>query len=121
NMLVKWKTQQYENPWAEMIFGYGQNKGKQYSEEEDRFLVCCIAQFGYGNWEEVRAEIRRAWEFRFDWFIKSRTTQELQRRIESLIRLIEKEYEEAQGDGKKKRKVAPTDGPGRKKKRKIKK
>jgi hypothetical protein len=32
---------------------------------------------------------------RFDWFFKSRTPQELARRAETLIRLIEKEFEDA--------------------------
>ena len=32
--------------------------------------------------------------FRFDWFIKSRTPKELSRRIETLINLVEKEFEE---------------------------
>lgn len=32
--------------------------------------------------------------FRFDWFFKSRTPPELQRRADTLIRLIEKELED---------------------------
>lgn len=31
-------------------------------------------------YEQLRAEVRQAPQFRFDWFIKSRTAQELQRR-----------------------------------------
>jgi SWI/SNF-related matrix-associated actin-dependent regulator of chromatin subfamily A member 5 len=46
---------------------------------------------GYGNWDEVKREIRKSWRFRFDWFFKSRTPSELQRRTDTLIRLIEKE------------------------------
>ena len=38
--------------------------------------------------------MRQAWQFRFDWFIKSRTPTELQRRCETLVRLVEKENEE---------------------------
>ena len=44
--------------------------------------------------EELKAQIRQHWLFRFDWFIKSRTPKELQRRIETLINLVEKEFEE---------------------------
>jgi SWI/SNF-related matrix-associated actin-dependent regulator of chromatin subfamily A member 5 len=72
-----------------MKFNYGQNKGKHYTEEEDRFIVCMTAQLGYGSWEEVRNEIRKCWDFRFDWFFKSRTGAEIQRRCDSLIRIIE--------------------------------
>jgi hypothetical protein len=91
NLMVKWKTQQYKNPWGEMKFHYANNKGN-FSEDEDRFIVCMTAKFGYGSWEEIRAEIRNAWEFRFDWFFRSRTSDEIKRRCDTLIRLIEKEY-----------------------------
>ncbi len=93
---------------------YGQNKGKGFTEEEDRFILCMvhkvrgplrpthyhpsvfrqslpcscsplasarcltgtriglslmytcchIAQLGYGNWEDLKAEIRKSWRFR---------------------------------------------------------
>lgn len=36
----------------------------------------------------------KAWQFRFDWFFKSRNAAELQRRGDTLIRLVEKENEE---------------------------
>ena len=45
------------------------------------FLVCYI-------------EPLQAWQFRFDWFFKSRNAAELQRRGDTLIRLVEKENEE---------------------------
>ncbi|CAN0241061.1 unnamed protein product, partial [Ectocarpus fasciculatus] len=51
-------------------------------------------RYGYGNWEVIRMEIRKAWQFRFDWFFKSRNAAELQRRGDTLIRLVEKENEE---------------------------
>ena len=44
--------------------------------------------------EELKAQVRQHWLFRFDWFIKSRTPKELSRRIETLINLVEKEFEE---------------------------
>ena len=49
---------------------------------------------GYGKWERIRQEIRRAWQFKFDWFIKSRNAAELQRRGDVLLRCIEKENED---------------------------
>ena len=39
-------------------------------------------------YEELRAAVRNAPQFRFDWFIKSRTAMELQRRCNTLITLI---------------------------------
>lgn len=103
----------YRNPWLELKIQYGNNKGKAYTEEEDRFLLCMIHKLGYGAWDEMKAEIRKSWRFRFDWFFKSRTPQELQRRCDTLIRLVEKENEEVdakKGGGRK------GDGGGRKRK-----
>ncbi|WIA10295.1 hypothetical protein OEZ86_000436 [Tetradesmus obliquus] len=92
---IRGKLEQYRNPWQELKIAYGANKGKAYTEEEDRFIICCIAKLGYGSWDDLKAEIRKSWKFRFDWFFKSRTPQELARRAETLIRLIEKEQEDA--------------------------
>eukprot|EP00957_Ditylum_brightwellii_P177499 13519097-Ditylum_brightwellii.AAC.1 len=36
-------------------------------------------------------EICRAWQFRFDWFFKSRNAAELQKQCDVIIKLIEKE------------------------------
>ena len=91
--IIEMKLNQYKNPWRDLKFSYGGSKGKAYNEDEDRFLICMTHKLGYGAWEELKAEIRKNWMFRFDWFIKSRTPQELGRRVESLIRMIEKESE----------------------------
>lgn len=45
------------------------------AEEEDRFILCMVHKLGYGQWDELKAEIRKSWRFRFDWFFKSRTPQ----------------------------------------------
>jgi hypothetical protein len=50
-------------------------QGKAFTEEEDRFIVCMTHQLGYGRWEELKYEIRRSWNFRFDWFIKVSWTE----------------------------------------------
>ena len=91
------KVSKYKNPVNELKIHYGPNKGKAFTEEEDRYLVCAVHELGYGRWEELKSEIRRTWRFRFDWFLKSRSPNELQRRTDTLIRLIEKELEEIDG------------------------
>ena len=53
-----------------MSINYGANKGKIWTEEEDRFLICMTNQMGYGNWEELKLQVRQSWLFRFNWFIK---------------------------------------------------
>ncbi len=45
-------------------------------------------------YDELRATVRAAPQFRFDWFINSRTALELHRRCKTLITLIERENSE---------------------------
>lgn len=68
-----------------------------------------VHKLGYGNWEELKAAFRTSPLFRFDWFVKSRTTQELARRCDTLIRLVEKEnqeYDERERQARKEKKLA---------------
>lgn len=69
-------------------------KEKNYTEEEDRFLICMLHKLGFDKenvYDELRQCIRNSPQFRFDWFLKSRTAMELQRRCNTLITLIERE------------------------------
>ncbi|RQM27730.1 hypothetical protein B5M09_001313 [Aphanomyces astaci] len=84
----------YRNPWRDMKLQYpGGYKSKGFTHEEDVFLVCMMHQHGF-EWNAIKDDIRKAWQFRFDWFFKSRTIVELQKRGEFLTKLIEKENEE---------------------------
>merc|ERR1712168_531305 len=91
------KMARYKSPFHQLRIQYGTNKGKNYTEEEDRFLVCMLHKLGFDRenvYEELRQAVRCAPQFRFDWFIKSRTAVELQRRCNTLITLIERENQE---------------------------
>ncbi|KAI8323958.1 hypothetical protein GQ54DRAFT_257323 [Martensiomyces pterosporus] len=69
-------------------------KGRVYTEDEDRFMLVHLARMGVGSedvYEKIRQELRLSPLFRFDWFIKSRNTQEIQRRCQTLIGLLQKE------------------------------
>jgi len=109
---VRRKIETYKNPWRDLKLVYGPNKVKSFTEEEDRFLLCSIPEVGFGNWEELKAQIRQHWLFRFDWFIKSRTPKELGRRVETLINLVEKEFEDLENDAKAKRRGGGGGGGG---------
>ena len=65
---------------SQLSIEYGSSKGKSFTEDEDRFLACMMHKLGYGRWEELKLEIRKAWQFRFDWFIKA-VPLELQREV----------------------------------------
>jgi SWI/SNF-related matrix-associated actin-dependent regulator of chromatin subfamily A member 5 len=78
------------NAWWQLDLTYTSGKGRIYTQEEDQFILCTTHQIGYGNWDRLKQEIRRSWQFRFDWFLKSRTPQELGRRCDTLIKMLEK-------------------------------
>ena len=120
--------------WQNMSISYGNStKGSRYQEEEDAFLVCMMYKHGYGASERIRMEvrafasgliccvlsmytrrsqpylqIRRARQFRFNWWLKSRTAPEIQKRCEMLVRVVEREMEEA---AKKEAKLTGRAGP----------
>lgn len=51
----------YRAPFHQLRISYGANKGKNYTEEEDRFLVCMLHKLGFDKenvYEELRAAIR---------------------------------------------------------------
>lgn len=101
------KMTRYKAPFFQLKIQYGANKGKNYTEEEDRFLVCFLHKLGFDKenvYDELRYAVRQAPQFRFDWFIKSRTTLELQRRCNTLITLIERENQELEEKAKVERK-----------------
>ncbi|KAI7810883.1 SWI/SNF-related matrix-associated actin-dependent regulator of chromatin subfamily A member 5 [Triplophysa rosa] len=130
------KIGRYKAPFHQLRISYGTNKGKNYTEEEDRFLICMLHKLGFDKesvYDELRQCIRNSPQFRFDWFLKSRTAMELQRRCNTLITLIEREnmeLEERERAEKKKRgprtssaqkrkQDGTPDGRGRRKKLKL--
>ncbi|XP_057313137.1 SWI/SNF-related matrix-associated actin-dependent regulator of chromatin subfamily A member 5-like [Hydractinia symbiolongicarpus] len=107
------KMARYKSPFHQLRIQYGTNKGKNYTEEEDRFLVCMLYKLGFERenvYEELRQAVRSAPLFRFDWFIKSRTAVELQRRCNTLITLIERENQEIEEKERRDKKKGPKPG-----------
>jgi SWI/SNF-related matrix-associated actin-dependent regulator of chromatin subfamily A member 5 len=83
----------------ELELNYPTTKGKVYSEEEDRYLLCRLYHYGMQMedvYERIKQDISEFPVFRFDWFFKSRSPQELQRRCNTLLGMIEKEAEQQQ-------------------------
>ncbi|KAJ7050499.1 SNF2 family N-terminal domain-containing protein [Mycena amicta] len=88
-------------PMQELELNYPTTKGKVYSEEEDRYLLCRLYFYGMQTedvYERIKRDITEFPVFRFDWFFKSRTPQELQRRCNTLLGMIEKEAEVRQAE-----------------------
>lgn len=90
-------VRQYRFPLQQLQINYGNTqKGKNYTEEEDRFMVVALQKHGYNTedvYEVIRKEIRQHPSFRFDWFIKSRSAAELNRRCTTLINLLMKDMD----------------------------
>lgn len=85
----------------ELELNYPTTKGKVYSEEADRYLLCRLNHYGMRAddiYERIKKDIMEFPVFRFDWFFKSRTVQELQRRCNTLLGMIEKEAEVRQAE-----------------------
>ena len=96
------KIARHKDPYSSLTLDYtgvswrGGSSG--YTPEEDRLLLCLMNELGYGEWDALRVQVRQAYAFRFDWFIKSRTPEELARRCETLIRMVERENADLRGE-----------------------
>lgn len=88
--LISAKIKACKDPMRDLAFRYNKTTSK-YSTIEDRFLFAKMHELGYGSWDEIQAAIRESYVFRFDWFIKTRTTQEIARRCDHLIKLASDE------------------------------
>ncbi|KAM3588764.1 chromatin remodeling complex Adenosinetriphosphatase [Umbelopsis sp. WA50703] len=102
------KINRHRLPLQQMKIHYTQpTKGKNYTEEEDRFLIVMLEKYGYGTenvYDKIRQEIKGSPLFRFDWFLKSRTSQEISRRCNTLISLIQKENAEEEEETREEKK-----------------
>lgn len=93
NDLIKSRMARCPKPFTSLKIPYTTPQ-KTFSEEEDRWMICTLKELGWGQWAELKREARNAWQFRFNWFLKSRTWQELSRRCDYLVKLLEKEQEQ---------------------------
>ncbi|CAL1693811.1 unnamed protein product [Somion occarium] len=101
--LLSKKIASVRYPMQELELNYPTTKGKVYSEEEDRYLLCRLNYYGMRAddvYERIKKDITEFPVFRFDWFFKSRSPQELQRRCNTLLGMIEKEAEAKQAEEK---------------------
>ena len=102
--ILRKKMEMYRVPFQQLKLNYSvstTNK-KLYNEEEDRFILVMLDKYGIDGeniYENIREEIRESPLFRFDWFLLSRTPQEISRRCATLISTVVKEFEMNGADG----------------------
>lgn len=81
-------------PLQKLDINYGQNKSKQYAEDEDRFLLVRLNHHGIerdDTYDLIKRDIGEWPDFRFNWFIKSRTPDELKKRCAQLLTCLHKD------------------------------
>lgn len=69
------------------------HRGKGYTGKEDRFLLYETKRLGFGEWDKLVRSCSEEPEFTFDYFLKSRSALELEKRVVQLIKIKEKDYE----------------------------
>lgn len=85
----------FDNPWAELKFIHNTAiSDKMFTAEEDRYLLCWVRKYGYGQWQAIRFAIRRHPNFRFDYFLRSLPIDQLKKRCDQLMKAAEKEVEQ---------------------------
>lgn len=93
--LLAGKIEESEDPLEELKIQYPPNNSKRvYSKLEDRFILCCVHKFGIFTeklGEKIKREIQQSELFRFDWYIASRTPQEISRRVNTLMLALARE------------------------------
>ncbi|PWA02838.1 hypothetical protein BB558_001019 [Smittium angustum] len=88
----------YSNPASRQDYKlvYSIQKGpKKFTEIEDCYLLLTLNNldlFGDNLYEELRKVVRKSKLFRFNWFLKSRTSLELHRRCITLLALLNKQF-----------------------------
>lgn len=97
--MLKRKVEACKLPQHQLKINYGAGtaKGKGWSEDEDRFLLIRLAKYGLVDdaYDRIRQDIGQTDLFRFDWFIRSRTPLELNRRCNTLVSLLQKDEADA--------------------------
>lgn len=103
--LLATKIEALDDPLADLKIQYPPNNSKRiYSKLEDRFILCCVHKYGIFSeklGEKIKQEITQSDLFRFDWYITSRTPQEISRRVNTLMLALAKESDSGSGTGRK--------------------
>ena len=93
NDLIRSKIAKYSYPDISLGFDGLRRIGDSYTDAEDRGIFMLLAKVGFGFWDQLKEEINKCLTFRNDWFLRTRSPQELQARCERLIRCVEREFE----------------------------
>lgn len=95
--ILETKIAEVENPIEDLTIQYPPNNSKRmYSLAEDRYLLLKANEFGLTNrnlYDLIKNEILKDEMFRYCYYFKSRTTNELSRRVGTLLLAVAREME----------------------------
>ena len=75
------------------------NHQAEYSYEDDQYLIFITNKYGYGNWDKIMKDVKTSEDLLFNYYLKSRNKSEIQKRVDYLVKLIEKELGPIKGVG----------------------
>lgn len=95
NSVIRDQISALKDPWRELnleslnIYSK-QAKNMTFNQLEDRYLINYTSQYGYGSWDQILSAIKNDHVFSFDWFIKTRSPNDIYRRVDFLIKAFKK-------------------------------
>mgnify|MGYP001211917046 CR=1 FL=1 len=107
--VLKRKVANCKSPLHDLIIQYPQHARKPYSTLEDRFILWRLSHYGLFHenvYEKIRQDILMSNVFPFNWYLKTKTAQEISKRVTTLLALVSKEMDALD---KKKRKAEVKD------------
>lgn len=81
--------------YDELLFNYqiyNKFRSRLFNSGHDKYLVWANAEYGYGNWSKIREMLKKEPSFLFDHYFKSRSEGDLNKRLNSLIKVIKNEF-----------------------------
>ena len=68
------------------------NHQSEYTYEDDQYLIYITNKHGYGNWDDIMRDLKTSEDLLFNYYLKSRNKAEIQKRVDYLVKLIEREF-----------------------------
>ncbi len=102
--LLEWKASRGLSIDFSAVF-YTKFKSKLFTVEADRFMAERVLKVGTSNITKLREEIRDEPMFRFDHYLRTRNETELNKRMASIYKLIEKEKDSEGYEGRKRERL----------------
>ena len=67
------------------------NHQSEFTYEDDQYLIYVTNKYGYGNWDDIMRDLKTSEDLLFNYYLKSRNKAEIQKRVDYLVKLIERE------------------------------